>query len=102
MLPAALKSARITDGACQPAGSLAEQFLGASALLRRDYRVRGGLTCIWGTTDRTVAITESITSNAVADPMPEAHRQPRLHGLSESLEPVVDHTQIGGVAFWPH
>jgi hypothetical protein len=85
VLPAALKSARITDGACQPAGSLAEQFLGASALLRRDYRVRGGLTCIWGTTDRTVAITESIISNAVTDPMPEAHRRPR-----PALAPIGD------------
>jgi hypothetical protein len=85
VLPSALKSARMTDGSCQPAGSVAEQFLGESAQLRRDYRVRGGLTCIWGSTDRTVAIVESIMSSAVADPLPEANRRPR-----PALAPVGD------------
>lgn len=77
VLAGALKPSRITDGSCQPAGSLAEQFLGESAQLRRDYRAGGGLTCVWGSADRTVAIVESIPGAGVRDPIPEAHRQPR-------------------------
>lgn len=71
-ITATVPPARITDSACQPSGALAEQFLGVSAQLRRDYRVRGALTCIWGTADRTVAIVESLSTA-----MPEARHVPK-------------------------
>ncbi len=65
-------SPRMTDPACQPAGAVAEQFLGVPrAELRRDYRVRTGMTCIWGTDDRTVSIVESLDSA-----LPEARYVP--------------------------
>ena len=68
-----VKPARESDATCQPSGSTAEQFLGVSAQLRRDYRTeRGALTCIWGSTDATVAIVESVRP----DRIPEADRQP--------------------------
>lgn len=68
------KPARESDATCQPSGSTAEQFLGVNAQLRRDYRTEGGaLTCIWGSTDATVAIVESIRT----DTIPEARRYPR-------------------------
>jgi hypothetical protein len=51
---------------------VAEQFLGVPrAELRRDYRVRTGMTCIWGTDDRTVSIVESLDSA-----LPEARYVP--------------------------
>jgi len=65
----------LTDATCQPSGAVAEQFLGGPASLRRDYRVRGTLTCIWGTETRTVAIVESAIRTA--NPIPEARRDPR-------------------------
>lgn len=75
LVPRAARPARITDGACQPSGSTAKQFLGAEPQLRRDYRIRnGGRTCLWGTTDRTVAIVESISGRR--DPIPEATADP--------------------------
>jgi hypothetical protein len=74
---ASVPPARMADAACQPAGAQAEQFLGASAQLRRDYRVRGGLTCIWGTAERTVSIVESLPGKEVADPLPEARHTPK-------------------------
>jgi hypothetical protein len=80
VVPASVPSARMTDSACQPAGATAEQFLGVSAPLRRDYRVRSGLTCIWGTSDRTVSIVESLDSA-----LPEANHVPR-----PALAPVGD------------
>jgi hypothetical protein len=70
----ARRPARKSDGTCQPAGSVAEQFLGASAQLRRDYRIRGGLTCIWGTVDATVAIVETLGPGKAQ--LPEAAREP--------------------------
>lgn len=69
---ASLQSPRLTDAACQPAGAVAEQFLGVPmAELRRDYRVHTGVTCIWGTEDRTVSIVESLDSA-----LPEARYVP--------------------------
>jgi hypothetical protein len=65
-------SPRLTDAACQPAGAVAEQFLGVqTAELRRDYRVHTGVTCIWGTENRTVSIVESLDSA-----LPEARYVP--------------------------
>jgi hypothetical protein len=68
------KVARESDSVCQPSGAPAEQFLGVQAQLRRDYRTEnGGLTCIWGSVDATVAIVESIRQ----DTIPEADREPK-------------------------
>jgi hypothetical protein len=72
-LPKALRRARQTDSVCQESNAAAERFVGARAELRRDYRLTGAaLTCIWGTSDATVAIVES----AHADAIPEATRKP--------------------------
>ncbi|HEU4947122.1 MAG TPA: hypothetical protein VFT31_08220 [Kribbella sp.] len=71
-VPAVVKPARQSDGACQPSGATAEQFLGSRAQLRRDYRVDGALTCIWGTFDGTVSIVESFRPDSI----PEARRTP--------------------------
>ncbi|WP_328993875.1 hypothetical protein OG394_05865 [Kribbella sp. NBC_01245] len=72
-VPAVARPARITDAACAPAGSSADQVLGVSAQLRRDYRTESGaVTCIWGSVDATVAIVESTRP----DDIPEARRQP--------------------------
>ena len=71
-VPAALRNARQSDAACQLSTSRAEQFVGASVQLRRDYRVNGALTCIWGTFDATVSIVESFRP----DTIPEARRTP--------------------------
>jgi hypothetical protein len=70
--PANLRNARQSDAACQVAGSGAERFVGALVQLRRDYRVNGALTCIWGTFDATVSIIESFH----ADTIPEAKQTP--------------------------
>lgn len=58
-VPRLHRSSRESDGACQPAGAVAEEFLGVNAQIRRDSRVHGALTCIWGSADATVAIVES-------------------------------------------
>ncbi|MFC0625694.1 hypothetical protein [Kribbella deserti] len=74
VVPAVARPARISDAACQPSGSSAEQVLGVAAQLRRDYRTEAGaVTCIWGSVDATVAIVESTRP----DDIPEARRQPR-------------------------
>jgi hypothetical protein len=72
VVPRTLRAARQSDGACQPAGATVETFLGGRAALRRDYRVDGALTCIWGTAGATVSIVESFRP----DTIPEARRTP--------------------------
>lgn len=67
-----LRDARQTDAACQVSNSAAERFVGAHVQLRRDYRVNGALTCIWGTYDATVAIVEAFDQLTI----PEAQRVP--------------------------
>ncbi|MEU0090088.1 hypothetical protein [Kribbella sp. NPDC006257] len=71
-VPSVLRNARQADAACQVSNSAAERFVGAQVLLRRDYRVNGALTCIWGTFDATVSIVESF----YPDTMPEAATTP--------------------------
>jgi hypothetical protein len=71
-VPAVLRSARQVDPACQVSTSAAERFVGAQVQLRRDYRVKGALTCIWGTFDATVSIVESF----YPDTIPEAATTP--------------------------
>jgi hypothetical protein len=71
-VPAVLRNARQADSACQVSTSAAERFVGAQVQLRRDYRVKGALTCIWGTFDATVSIVESF----YPDTIPEAATTP--------------------------
>ncbi|WP_406055714.1 hypothetical protein [Kribbella sp. NBC_00889] len=71
-VPTSLRNARQTDAACQLSNSQAEEFAGAQVQLRRDYRVRGALTCIWGTYDATVSIVEAFDQPTI----PEAERTP--------------------------
>jgi len=72
VVPAALRNARQSDAACQLSNSAAERFIGALVQLRRDYRVNGALTCVWGTFDATVSIVESFHT----DTIPEAKQSP--------------------------
>jgi hypothetical protein len=71
-LPKVLRNARQSDSVCQESNAAAEHFVGTRAELRRDYRVNGALTCIWGTNDSTVAIVESFHADAI----PEAAQKP--------------------------
>ncbi|WP_433169085.1 hypothetical protein [Kribbella sp. CA-247076] len=71
-VPKTLRNARQSDAACQVSNSAAERFVGAHVQLRRDYRVGGALTCIWGTYDATVAIVEAFGQVTI----PEADRVP--------------------------
>jgi hypothetical protein len=79
VVPKVLRAAHQSDAACQASGSTAERFVGSLVQLRRDYRVNGALTCIWGTFDATVSIVESVRP----DTIPEARRTP-----SPRLAPV--------------
>jgi hypothetical protein len=72
VVPTLLRAAHQSDATCQPAESTAERFVGSLVQLRRDYRVNGALTCIWGTFDATVSIVESVRP----DTIPEARRTP--------------------------
>jgi hypothetical protein len=72
VVPKVLRAAHQSDAACQPSGSTAERFVGSLVQLRRDYRVDGALTCIWGTFDATVSIVESVRP----DTIPEARSIP--------------------------
>ncbi|WP_405058465.1 hypothetical protein OG474_37840 [Kribbella sp. NBC_01505] len=74
-VPRVLRTARQTDSTCQISNSAAEKFIGAAAQLRRDYRVHGALTCIWGTPTATVAIVEAFDQTAI----PESQRTPPPH-----------------------
>jgi hypothetical protein len=71
-VPKTLRKARQSDAACQVSNSAAERFVGAHVQLRRDYRVNGALTCIWGTYDATVSIVEAFGQSDI----PEAQRVP--------------------------
>ncbi|WP_328521187.1 hypothetical protein [Kribbella sp. NBC_00359] len=71
-VPGNLRPARQADPACQLSNSAAERFVGLSVQLRRDYRVKGALTCIWGTFDATVSIVEAFDQPSI----PEAERVP--------------------------
>ncbi len=71
-VPKALRKARQADSACQVSNSAAERFIGIQVQLRRDYRVNGALTCIWGTYDTTVSIVEAFEQPTI----PEAQRVP--------------------------
>ncbi|MEI8406389.1 MULTISPECIES: hypothetical protein [unclassified Kribbella] len=71
-VPKTLRNARQSDAACQVSNSAAERFVGAHVQLRRDYRVNGALTCIWGTFDATVAVVEAFDQPTI----PEAQRVP--------------------------
>jgi hypothetical protein len=71
-VPGRLRPARQSDPACQLSNSAAERFIGLRVQLRRDYRVKGALSCIWGTYDATVAIVEAFDQAGI----PEAQRVP--------------------------
>jgi hypothetical protein len=71
-VPKTLRAARQSDSACQVSNSAAERFVGLHVQLRRDYRLKGALTCIWGTFDATVAIVEAFDQPTI----PEAQRTP--------------------------
>ncbi len=71
-VPRNLRPARQVDAACQLSNSAAERFVGLRVQLRRDYRVKGALTCIWGTFDATVSIVEAFDQPSI----PEAERVP--------------------------
>jgi hypothetical protein len=73
VVPSVMRNARQSDSACQVSNSQPERFIGAIVQLRRDYRVNGALTCIWGTFDATVSIVESVH----ADSIPEANQTPK-------------------------
>lgn len=75
VVPTVLRNARQSDSVCQGSSPAAERFVGASVLLRRDYRVNGALTCIWGTLDATVSIVESFHP----DTIPESRQTPPPH-----------------------
>jgi hypothetical protein len=72
VVPQVIRPARQADAACQLSNAMAERFIGVLVQLRRDYRVNGGLTCIWGTTEATVAIVESLQTDSI----PEASQTP--------------------------
>jgi hypothetical protein len=71
-VPKNLRPARQSDETCQLSNSAAERFVELHVQLRRDYRVKGALTCIWGTFDATVSIVESFDQLSI----PEAQRVP--------------------------
>lgn len=71
-VPKTLRPARQADAACQVSNSAAERFVGVHVQLRRDYRVKGALTCIWGAFDATVSIVEAFDQPTI----PEAQHTP--------------------------
>jgi hypothetical protein len=71
-VPENLRPARQSDETCQLSTSAAERFVRLQVQLRRDYRVHGALTCIWGTFDATVSIVEAFNQSTI----PEADRVP--------------------------
>lgn len=71
-VPKNLRAARQADSACQVSNSAAERFVGTHVQLRRDYRVKGALTCIWGSFDATVSIVEAFDQPTI----PEAQHSP--------------------------
>lgn len=79
VVPRLIRTAHQTDSACQLSASGAERFIGAAVQLRRDYRVNGALTCIWGSPDATFSIVESFHT----DTIPEA-----MHAPPPPLAPI--------------
>lgn len=71
-VPRTLRPARQADETCQLSTSAAERFIQLRVQLRRDYRVKGALTCIWGTYDATVSIVEAFDQASI----PEAQQVP--------------------------
>jgi hypothetical protein len=71
-VPKNLRPARQSDQTCQLSTSAAERFVRLQVQLRRDYRVKGALTCIWGTFDATVSIVEAFDQATI----PESQRVP--------------------------
>ncbi|MFF0268346.1 hypothetical protein [Kribbella sp. NPDC004536] len=71
-VPKSLRPARQSDETCQLSTSAAERFVQLQVQLRRDYRVHGALTCIWGTFDATVSVVEAFNQTTI----PEADRVP--------------------------
>lgn len=82
-LPRLHRSSRESDGACQPAGAVAEEFLGVNAQLRRDSRVHGALTCIWGSADATVSIVESYVAPPGRAVLPPEVRSARRAAIGD-------------------
>ena len=73
-VPKNLRPARQADAACQLSNSAAERFVGLQVQLRRDYRVKGALTCIWGTFDATVSIVEAFDQPSIPEARAECRR----------------------------
>lgn len=71
-VPRMIRTARQSDEACQLSTAGAERFIGTLVQLRRDYRMNGALTCIWGSFDATFSIVESFHPDSI----PEARRTP--------------------------
>jgi hypothetical protein len=71
-VPKNLRPARQSDETCQLSTPKAEHFVQLHVQLRRDYRVNGALTCIWGTFNATVAIVEAFDQATI----PESQRVP--------------------------
>jgi hypothetical protein len=71
-VPKNLRPARQSDETCQLSTPKAEHFVQLHVQLRRDYRVNGALTCIWGTFNATVAIVEAFDQVTI----PESQRVP--------------------------
>ncbi|WP_432893300.1 hypothetical protein ACQPYH_19805 [Kribbella sp. CA-245084] len=71
-VPKSLRPARQSDETCQLSTSAAERFVRLQVQLRRDYRVNGALTCIWGTFEATVSIVEAFDQATI----PESQRVP--------------------------
>ncbi|WP_328999463.1 hypothetical protein OHA18_34115 [Kribbella sp. NBC_00709] len=71
-VPKNLRPARQSDETCQLSNSAAERFVQLQVQLRRDYRVKGALTCIWGTFEATVSIVEAFDQATI----PESQRVP--------------------------
>ncbi|HZX07311.1 hypothetical protein [Kribbella sp.] len=71
-VPHVLRPVRQVDETCQLSNSAAERFVRVRVQLRRDYRVKGALTCIWGTPGATVSIVEAFDQKTI----PEAEQVP--------------------------
>jgi hypothetical protein len=80
-VPKTLRPARQSDSACQLSNSAAERFVGLQVQLRRDYRVNGALTCIWGSLDATVSIVEAFDQPSI--PEAETVPPPRLAPIGQ-------------------
>jgi hypothetical protein len=66
-VPHQLRPARQADATCQLSNAAAERFIGMQVQLRRDYRIKGALTCIWGTYGATVSIVEAFGQTSILE-----------------------------------